>query len=38
MMRNTFVQNLHLPLLHEIEKRIIPHADKILTAIVQSLP
>lgn len=37
-MRNTFVQSLHLPLLRAIESKIVPHADKLLVAIVQSMP
>ena len=37
-MRNTFIQQLHLPLLRAIESKIVPHADKILVAIVQILP
>lgn len=38
MMRSTFTQQLYIPLLKAIHAKKIPHADKILGAIVSALP
>lgn len=38
MMRSTFTQQLYIPLLKAIHAKKVPHADKILGAIVSALP
>ena len=37
MMKSTFMQQLYIPMLKAIQSKKLPHADKILAAIVSSI-